>query len=236
MSEENTISIIAKILVELENLIPIYMQNPMDEKIANGNVAVCIIDENGNVTGKMYGKNKVRSRETYKVAWTKASQVWLTGIKTGEYEKLVFNKLLKGNFIYFSSFVISRQALNFVENFKVEYKQAEDYELLLRLASKFNAVQTGHVYYRLHANNLSKIQTSELYIESLDILKNYLVFKEAKISFSYHFAKLGLSYFRNKECVNFIEFVRKKNYKFRYFFVGLGILLFLKFKVLLKRV
>jgi glycosyltransferase involved in cell wall biosynthesis len=151
-------------------------------------------------------------------------------------EKFVFNKLLKGNFIYFSSFVISRQALNFVENFKVEYKQAEDYELLLRLASKFNAVQTGHVYYRLHANNLSKIQTSELYIESLDILKNYLVFKEAKISFSYHFAKLGLSYFRNKKCVNFIEFVRKKNYKFRYFFIGLGILLFLKFKVLFKRV
>ena len=95
MSEENTISIIAKLLVELENLIPIYMQNPMDEKIANGNVAVCIIDENGNVTGKMYGKNKVRSRETYKVAWTKASQVWLTGIKTGEYEKLVFNKIIE---------------------------------------------------------------------------------------------------------------------------------------------
>ena len=95
MSKENTISIIAKILVELENLIPIYMQNPMDEKIANGNVSVCIIDENGNVTGKMYGKNKVRSRETYKVAWTKASQVWLTGIKTGEYEKLVFNKIIE---------------------------------------------------------------------------------------------------------------------------------------------
>ena len=95
MSEENTISIIAKLLVELENLIPIYMQNPMDEKIANGNVAVCIIEENGNVTGKMYGKNKVRSRETYKVAWTKASQVWLTGIKTGEYEKLVFNKIIE---------------------------------------------------------------------------------------------------------------------------------------------
>ncbi len=97
MSEENTLSIIAKILVELENLIPIYMQNPIDEKIANGNVAVCIIDENGNVTGKMYGKNKVRSRETYKVAWTKASQVWLTGIKTGEYEKLVFNKIIEEN-------------------------------------------------------------------------------------------------------------------------------------------
>jgi glycosyltransferase involved in cell wall biosynthesis len=151
-------------------------------------------------------------------------------------EKFIFDKLLKGNFIYFSSLVFSRQALNFVENFKDEYKQAEDYELLLRLASKFNAVQTGHVYYRLHANNISKFQTLELYIESLDILKNYLVFKEAKIRFSYHFAKLGLTYFRNKEYVNFIEFVRRRNYRFRYFFLGLGILLFLKFKTLFKRV
>jgi glycosyltransferase involved in cell wall biosynthesis len=154
----------------------------------------------------------------------------------GGSEKFVFNKLLKGNFIYFSSFVISRQALNYVENFKVEYKQAEDYELLLRLARKFNAVQTGHVYYRLHANNLSKIQTSELYIESLEILKNYLIFKEAKISFSYNFAKLGLLQIKNKKHRNFIEFIRNRNYKFRYFFVGLGFLLILKLKTLLKRV
>jgi glycosyltransferase involved in cell wall biosynthesis len=151
-------------------------------------------------------------------------------------EKFIFDKLLKGNFIYFSSLVFSRQALNFVENFKDEYKQAEDYELILRLARKFKAVQTGQAYYRIHPNNMSKFQTLELYIESLDILKNYLVFKEAKIRFSYHFAKLGLTYFRNKEYVNFIEFVRRRNYRFRYFFVGLGILLFLKFKTLFKRV
>jgi glc operon protein GlcG len=97
MAEENTNSIIAKILVALESLIPIYIQNPIDEKIANGNVAVCIIDENGNVQGKMYGTNKAKSRQIYKIAWTKASQVWLTGIKTGEYEQLVFNKIIEEN-------------------------------------------------------------------------------------------------------------------------------------------
>jgi glc operon protein GlcG len=97
MAEENTNSIIAKILVALESLIPIYMQNPIDENIANGNVAVCIIDENGNIQGKMYGTNKAKSRQIYKIAWTKASQVWLTGIKTGEYEKLVFNKIIEEN-------------------------------------------------------------------------------------------------------------------------------------------
>ena len=151
-------------------------------------------------------------------------------------EKFVFVNLLKGNFIYFSSLVISRQALNFVENFKKEYKQAEDYELLLRLASKFKAVQTGHVYYRLHTKNLSKIQTLDLHIESLDILENYIEFKNAKRSFSYHFARLGLSYFRTKKYVHFIELVRMKNYKVRYFIIGLGILLVFRLKALYKRV
>jgi glc operon protein GlcG len=31
------------------------------------------------------------------VAWTKASQVWLTGVKTGEYERMVFNKEVDEN-------------------------------------------------------------------------------------------------------------------------------------------
>jgi uncharacterized protein GlcG (DUF336 family) len=31
-------------------------------------------------------------RHSFKIAWTKSSQVWITGMKTGEYEKRVFNK------------------------------------------------------------------------------------------------------------------------------------------------
>ena len=88
---------ISKIFAELENLIPVYMQNPVDKNIANGNVAVCIIDEDGMVYGRMFGTNKPRLRQSYKVAWTKASQVWLTGVKTGEYEKMVFNQLVEEN-------------------------------------------------------------------------------------------------------------------------------------------
>jgi hypothetical protein len=34
-------------------------------------------------------QNKIR--ESFRVAWTKASQVWITGMKTGEYEKKIFN-------------------------------------------------------------------------------------------------------------------------------------------------
>ena len=96
--EANNIDVIAgKIFDEIEKLIPAYMEDPVDSMIANGNCAVCIIDENGNVRGRMFGTNRPRQRQSYKVAWTKASQVWLTGYKTGEYEKMVFNNLVEEN-------------------------------------------------------------------------------------------------------------------------------------------
>ncbi len=82
---------IEKIIEEAEKLIPFYMQNEQDKRIANGNVAVCIIEPEGRIFGRIFGTNKVRARESFRVAWTKASQVHITGMKTGEYEKLAFN-------------------------------------------------------------------------------------------------------------------------------------------------
>ena len=84
-------SIINQLIETIEELIPEFINDPIDKNIANGNVAICIIDELGNIYGKLFGDNKLRSRETYNIAWKKASQVAITGIKTGEFEKLVFN-------------------------------------------------------------------------------------------------------------------------------------------------
>jgi len=83
-------NLINELFAAIEKLIPVYMADPADARISNGNVAVCIIDESGIIHGKMFGADKPRLRQSYKVAWTKASQVWLTGIKTGAYERMVF--------------------------------------------------------------------------------------------------------------------------------------------------
>ena len=83
---------IQKIILEAEKLIPVYMENEDDRRIANGNCAICLIDRDGMIYGKMYGSNTIRARESFRVAWTKASQVHITGYKTGEFEKLAFNK------------------------------------------------------------------------------------------------------------------------------------------------
>lgn len=84
-------TIVRRIIDEAEKLIPVYMENEEDRRIANGNVSVCIIDDDGVVYGRMFGTNKVRARDTYRVAWTKASQVHITRLKTGEFEKLALN-------------------------------------------------------------------------------------------------------------------------------------------------
>lgn len=75
----------------VESLIPLYSSNPLDS-FANGNVALCIIDELGSVTGRIWGNDKLTGRNFYKNAWVKASQVWITGIKTGEYETKLYNE------------------------------------------------------------------------------------------------------------------------------------------------
>ena len=82
---------IEQLIHESGKFIDTYMQNEEDRRIANGNVSVCIIDDEGNIYGRMFGTNKVRARESFRVAWTKASQVHITGFKTGEFEKKAFN-------------------------------------------------------------------------------------------------------------------------------------------------
>lgn len=89
--EHKTIqSVVTDFFKALEEAVADAMQTPEDARISNGNVAVCLIDPEGLVHGKLFGTDKVRQRQSFRVAWTKASQVWLTGIETGEYERRVF--------------------------------------------------------------------------------------------------------------------------------------------------
>ncbi len=80
-----------KIIEWVNENISTYLENPEDFKISDGNVALCIVEKDGNVQGKMYGNDMIRQRNSFFYAWKKASQVWITGISTGEFERMVFN-------------------------------------------------------------------------------------------------------------------------------------------------
>ncbi len=66
------------------------MANEEDRSIAEGNVAVCIIDEDGQVYGRMFGDDPIKRRAFFRIAWIKASQVWITREPTGKFEEMVF--------------------------------------------------------------------------------------------------------------------------------------------------
>lgn len=90
MTIENLQHVINKMLENMSVQIPSYKNSEADWNISQGNVAVCIIDDTGNIYGKIWGTDKLKGRRFFDVAYRKASQVWITGYATNEYERLVF--------------------------------------------------------------------------------------------------------------------------------------------------
>lgn len=78
------------LISHIEELVPEYMAISEDQAKSKGVASLCIVGEDGQVYGKIFGTDKLRSRESFKIAWAKASQVWITGFKTNEYERMVF--------------------------------------------------------------------------------------------------------------------------------------------------
>src|SRR4051794_4820074 len=88
----NLSAFINEMLQNIAALVPRYLQNETDRKKGEGNIGVCVIDQEGKIYGRIFGDDRIRGREAFRVAWMKASQVWITGMKTGEFEKLAFNQ------------------------------------------------------------------------------------------------------------------------------------------------
>ena len=82
--------IINSIFEVLEAEVSGFRRSPEDWRISDGNVAICIITEEGKIYGKVFGNDRLKQRKFFSIAWKKASQVWITGHKTGDYEKIVF--------------------------------------------------------------------------------------------------------------------------------------------------
>lgn len=91
--DNNTLqSTIQAIIEKIDQAVPGYASIPADWDKCQGNLALCIIDSSGDVYGKIWGDDKLRGRKYFDVAYRKASQAWITGYSTNEFEKLVFTE------------------------------------------------------------------------------------------------------------------------------------------------
>src|SRR5689334_17691260 len=70
---------VAKLTAAVEKRLPEYIAVEADRSRNEGNSALCIMDEHGVVYGKLFGPDKLRTRHSFRIAWMKASQVWITG-------------------------------------------------------------------------------------------------------------------------------------------------------------
>jgi glc operon protein GlcG len=91
MEERNLLDKIQQLIREVEKMIPSYLENEEDRIRSKGGSAMCIIDQGGNVHGKMFGTELIQARECFRIAWVKASQVHITGYPTEDFEKGVYS-------------------------------------------------------------------------------------------------------------------------------------------------
>ncbi len=92
MTPAELTAIATQLIAEIEKRIPECMKNPEDRDNSQGNVTLMIITEGGQIFGRMFGDNNSRRRGTCRIAWQKATQVWMTAQATGQFEKQVYGK------------------------------------------------------------------------------------------------------------------------------------------------
>jgi len=90
MTSSEITGVATQLIAEVEKLIPGCMQNPEDRDNSQGNVTLLIIAQDGQIFGRMFGDNNRTRRGTSRIAWQKATQVWMTHQATGQFEKQVY--------------------------------------------------------------------------------------------------------------------------------------------------
>lgn len=120
-----------------------------------------------------FGKNMVMSESDY--------------INRSLPEGYIFEHLLRECFISLVTALIKRSAYWEVGGIDPIYKQAEDYDIFLKVAQRYKASAVNNIIsvYRIHSSNMSHDQ-EVTYIESIQIIKKYLPTFSAAKALKYH--------------------------------------------------
>jgi glycosyltransferase involved in cell wall biosynthesis len=114
----------------------------------------------------------------------------------------IYKKLLKGNYIIFSTVVIKKDIFDLTTGFSENLEQNEDYEILLKGSLYSNAIciEENLVKYRIHSSNNSYLNSRKNFIENKLIYSSLPKSKELvkAISRNNTREKLHYIFFENK--------------------------------------
>jgi glycosyltransferase involved in cell wall biosynthesis len=153
---------------------------------------VSIILEESDNLGLVYGFSQVLLEEGNEL-----NTAWVRTMRSSNKKKLsrqhlpegnIFSKLLKENFVPLVSGVVSRSAYWQVGGIKPELKQAEDYDLFIKISKDFKvrAVQEIVCNYRVHQLNMTHSHLETNYKESISLVSKYLPIDSAKKGLQSH--------------------------------------------------
>ena len=152
--------------------------------------------------GLVYGKSCNLIEGGNATQWGRAMQLKkYDEFNTDLPEGYIFRELLRKNFIPMLTGMVRRSAFWSVGGIEPIYKQAEDYDLFLKISKEFKVRSVQQVVgkYRVHDLNLSHRQVYENHRESISIVSKYLPNSDAKTGLRYHHTYLAVHEIRNGE-------------------------------------
>lgn len=151
---------------------------------------VAIIKTEGPELGLVYGRDQVISNKDKiqdlleKKEKSEDGRNFLAPLPEGN----IFARLLQKNFVPILSVMVRRSAYWDVGGIDPKLKQAEDYDLLVKISKRFRVRALNEICcgYRVHESNLSHIQIELIHLEPLAIIQSYLPDQAALVALKKH--------------------------------------------------
>lgn len=152
---------------------------------------VAIIREESVNLGLVYGYSQIMVEQGNEL-----NTAWVRSMRSYKYKRNrqrlpegnIFFKLLKENFVPLLSSAVSRSAYWQVGGINPELKQAEDYDLFIKISKDFKvrAVQEIVCSYRVHRLNITHVQLEDNYKEAISIVSQYMPIDNARKGIQSH--------------------------------------------------
>jgi glycosyltransferase involved in cell wall biosynthesis len=136
----------------------------------------------------------------------------------------IFKKLLRGNYIIFSTVIIKKDIFDLTTGFSEDLEQNEDYEILLKGSLYSNAIclEENLVKYRIHSSNNSYLNARKNFKESKYIYSNLPNSKDVKFASILNDARENIYYiFFEKKWYKILNFVQPKYWRQIFYLVYL---------------
>lgn len=113
----------------------------------------------------------------------------------------IFLKLASENLVPLSSALVSKKAFLAVGGIDRTLKQAEDYDLFLKISDRYHSIGLANILvkYRIHENNLSNSQGELACLENIYILKQFSNKYNLKEALRKRHTELAIFYFKRRQ-------------------------------------